>query len=185
MGRILTKTGIVNGQTILPGHVTQSIDVFTAQETYDLNHTGSYALTGSFLATTISGSHISSSGDLIGKDIIGETAVIDLIRSKDVFSIIDYSSPAPSTVSITPPGYIYIIDTSANPVTADISPSEELNKIIIIKDTGHGGAGGNYVTLSAGAGNIYTKSGNTGSIFVLPSSGSIQLACYLPDWWEI
>ena len=174
MGRILTKTGIVNGQTILPGHVTQSIDVFTAQETYDLNHTGSYALTGSFLATTISGSHISSSGDLIGKDIIGETAVIDLIRSK-----------APSTVSITPPGYIYIIDTSANPVTADISPSEELNKIIIIKDTGHGGAGGNYVTLSAGAGNIYTKSGNTGSIFVLPSSGSIQLACYLPDWWEI
>jgi hypothetical protein len=36
MANTLSKTGIINGQTIQVGHVTQSIDAFTGLTAYDI-----------------------------------------------------------------------------------------------------------------------------------------------------
>jgi len=47
MANTLSKTGITNGQTIQPSHVTQSIDAFTGTEAYDITLSGSLTLTGS------------------------------------------------------------------------------------------------------------------------------------------
>jgi hypothetical protein len=44
---ILSKTGITTGQTVEPGHVTQSIDAFTGIEAYDISLSGSFNMTGS------------------------------------------------------------------------------------------------------------------------------------------
>ena len=44
---ILSKTGITTGQTVEPGHVTQSIDAFTGIEAYDIFLSGSFNMTGS------------------------------------------------------------------------------------------------------------------------------------------
>ena len=46
MANTLSKTGITNGQTIQPSHVTQSIDAFTGTEAYDISLSGSLTLTG-------------------------------------------------------------------------------------------------------------------------------------------
>ena len=46
MAKTLSKTGITNGQTIQPSHVTQSIDAFTATDAYDISLSGSLTLTG-------------------------------------------------------------------------------------------------------------------------------------------
>jgi len=46
MAKTLSKTGITNGQTIQPSHVTQSIDAFTGTEAYDITLSGSLTLTG-------------------------------------------------------------------------------------------------------------------------------------------
>jgi len=47
MANTLSKTGITNGQTILPGHVTQSIDALNGSVAYDITISGSLTLTGS------------------------------------------------------------------------------------------------------------------------------------------
>jgi len=47
MANILSKSGILNGQTIQVGHVTQSIDAFTGTTAYDITLSGSLTLTGS------------------------------------------------------------------------------------------------------------------------------------------
>jgi hypothetical protein len=47
MANTLSKTGIINGQTILPIHVTQTIDALTATDAYDITISGSLTLTGS------------------------------------------------------------------------------------------------------------------------------------------
>jgi hypothetical protein len=44
---ILSKTGITTGNTVEPGHVTQSIDAFTGIEAYDISLSGSFNMTGS------------------------------------------------------------------------------------------------------------------------------------------
>jgi hypothetical protein len=36
MANTLSKTGIINGQTIQPFHVTQSVDAFTGLTAYDI-----------------------------------------------------------------------------------------------------------------------------------------------------
>jgi len=46
MANTLSKTGITNGQTIQPSHVTQSIDAFTGTEAYNITLSGSLTLTG-------------------------------------------------------------------------------------------------------------------------------------------
>ena len=47
MAKTLSKTGITNGQTIQPSHVTQSIDAFTATDAYDISLSGSSTVSGS------------------------------------------------------------------------------------------------------------------------------------------
>ena len=44
---ILSKTGITTGNTVEPGHVTQSIDAFSGLEAYDIFLSGSFNMTGS------------------------------------------------------------------------------------------------------------------------------------------
>ena len=47
MAKQLSKSGIATGDTIKPGHVTQSIDAFTGVDAYDLSLSGSLNITGS------------------------------------------------------------------------------------------------------------------------------------------
>lgn len=47
MAKTLSKSGIATGDTIEPGHVTQSIDAFTGVDAYDLTLSGSLDITGS------------------------------------------------------------------------------------------------------------------------------------------
>ena len=51
MANTLSKTGITDGSTIQPPHVTQSIDAFTGTEAYDITLSGSLTLTGSCTST--------------------------------------------------------------------------------------------------------------------------------------
>jgi hypothetical protein len=61
MAKTLSKTGITNGQTIQPSHVTQSIDAFTATEAYDISLSGSLTLdvNGGYQMTASSGNYTS------------------------------------------------------------------------------------------------------------------------------
>jgi hypothetical protein len=47
MAKILSKTGITNGDTIEVSHITQSIDALTGVEAYDITISGSLILSGS------------------------------------------------------------------------------------------------------------------------------------------
>ncbi len=47
MAKTLSKTGITTGNTVQPGHVTQSVDAFTGIEAYDISLSGSLNMTGS------------------------------------------------------------------------------------------------------------------------------------------
>lgn len=53
MAKILDKTNILLGNTILPGDISQSIDAFTGQEEYDVSLSGSFSLTGSLYLDNI------------------------------------------------------------------------------------------------------------------------------------
>ena len=61
MAKTLSKTGITNGQTIQPSHVTQSIDAFTATDAYDISLSGSLTLdvNGGYQMTASSGNYTS------------------------------------------------------------------------------------------------------------------------------
>jgi len=69
MANTLTKTGIINGQTILPGHVTQSIDALTGTLAYDITISGSLTLTGS--VSSLNG----FTGNLVGTSSWASNAV--------------------------------------------------------------------------------------------------------------
>jgi|GEM_PF-3090086 len=47
MANTLSKTGIVDGQVAIAGHVTQSVDAFTGEVAYDITISGSLTVTGS------------------------------------------------------------------------------------------------------------------------------------------
>ena len=51
MAKKLSKTGIVTNQLILPPQITQSINALTGVEPYDINVSGSLAITGSTTIT--------------------------------------------------------------------------------------------------------------------------------------
>lgn len=74
MAKTLSKTGISTSNTIQAWHVTQSIDVLTSIDAYNISISGSLVITGS---TNISGSltAISMSGD--GSSLTGITAEWD------------------------------------------------------------------------------------------------------------
>jgi hypothetical protein len=56
MALILNKIGITTGNTVEAYHVTQSIDAFTGIKAYDISLSGSFNMTGSLNAPTITGS---------------------------------------------------------------------------------------------------------------------------------
>ena len=51
MANTLSKSGILNGQTIQVGHVTQSIDAFSGTTAYDITLSGSLTIVGPLYAT--------------------------------------------------------------------------------------------------------------------------------------
>jgi hypothetical protein len=61
MANILSKTGITDGLTIQPHHVTQSIDAFTATAEYDISLSGSLVLdlNGGYQMTASAGNYTS------------------------------------------------------------------------------------------------------------------------------
>lgn len=80
----LSTTGIADGSQLFASHVTQSIDALKGTHAYNLNPSGTFALTGSFITSgsvnvsgsvTISGStHITGSTNITGSiKIIGST----------------------------------------------------------------------------------------------------------------
>jgi hypothetical protein len=60
---ILSKTGILNGQTIEEFHITQIIEALTAEQSYDISISGSLTITGSIIASE----DLSLSGDLVSR----------------------------------------------------------------------------------------------------------------------
>ena len=69
MANTLSKTGITNGNTILPGHVTQSIDALNGSVAYDIKISGSLTLTGS--VSSLNG----FTGDLVGTSSFASVAI--------------------------------------------------------------------------------------------------------------
>lgn len=59
--KTLTSTGIINGNPILPGQVTQSVDAFTGAEGYAITISGSFTLTGATTGSGVFSSSVSSS----------------------------------------------------------------------------------------------------------------------------
>ena len=59
--KTLTSTGIINGNPILPGQVTQSVDAFTGAEGYAITISGSFTLTGATTGSGVFNEAISSS----------------------------------------------------------------------------------------------------------------------------
>jgi hypothetical protein len=59
--KTLTSTGISNGNPILPGQVTQSVDAFTGAEGYAITISGSFTLTGATTGSGVFNEAISSS----------------------------------------------------------------------------------------------------------------------------
>ncbi len=79
MAKTLSKTGITDGSTIQPPHVTQSIDAFTGTEAYDISLSGSLTLTGSYTSIgdiTASG-NISASGNIIATEVTASKITSD------------------------------------------------------------------------------------------------------------
>lgn len=70
MANTLSKTGITNGQTILVGHVTQSIDALNGTTAYDITISGSLTLTGS--VSSLNG----FTGNLVGTASVATNASI-------------------------------------------------------------------------------------------------------------
>jgi hypothetical protein len=72
MAKKLSKVGIVTNQLVLPHQVTQSIDAFTGEEDYDINLSGSLAITGS---TTIKLGGLTISDSVLGPGSLNVTNI--------------------------------------------------------------------------------------------------------------
>ena len=72
MAKKLSKVGIVTNQLVLPHQVTQSIDAFTGDEDYDINLSGSLAITGS---TTIKLGGLTISDSILGPGSLNVTNI--------------------------------------------------------------------------------------------------------------
>jgi hypothetical protein len=100
---VLSKSGITNGATIQPSHVTQSVDAFTGLVSYDITLSGSFTLTGSLnqsgsirvsnavTASTFTGSFTGSfagplAGTASGAQYINNTSPSILISGSGTFS---------------------------------------------------------------------------------------------------
>lgn len=88
MANTLSKTGIINGQTILPGHVTQSIDAFTGTVEYDITISGSLDISNS-----------TNTGNLIGTASWSTNSVTALTATTASYVLNAVSSSFAATAS--------------------------------------------------------------------------------------
>lgn len=98
MAKTLSKTGITNGQTIQPSHVTQSIDAFTATDAYDISLSGSLTLdvNGGYQITASSGNYTSVM-DIGTGTLLNGTSITNVNGSITTF----YGTYAPITSSLS------------------------------------------------------------------------------------
>lgn len=73
MANTLSKTGITDGSTIQPAHVTQSIDAFTGTEAYDITLSGSltFDLNGGYEMTASAGNYVEEMDTITGSTLDG------------------------------------------------------------------------------------------------------------------
>tara|TARA_Y100000389_G_scaffold197001_1_gene230799 strand:+ start:678 stop:1505 length:828 start_codon:yes stop_codon:yes gene_type:complete len=73
MANTLSKTGITDGSTIQPAHVTQSIDAFTGTEAYDITLSGSltFDLNGGYNMTASAGNYVEEMDTITGSTLDG------------------------------------------------------------------------------------------------------------------
>ena len=151
MAKTLSKTGITNGQTIQPSHVTQSIDAFTATDAYDISLSGSLTLTGNQSVT--------------GSLIVSNSITSSKLTSDDGTLFLGYSGF--NNITIEDGGDLFI-----NAPDGQIEAIGSSNTQLLIGNTiqlkGSGSSPG--ITIAASSINLYqhvTASGN------ISSSGTI------------
>ena len=73
MANTLSKTGITDGSTIQPAHVTQSIDAFAGTEAYDISLSGSltFDLNGGYNMTASAGNYVEEMDSVTGSTLDG------------------------------------------------------------------------------------------------------------------
>jgi len=71
MANTLSKTGITDGSTIQPAHVTQSIDAFAGTEAYDITLSGSltFDLNGGYNMTASAGNYVEEMDSVTGSTL--------------------------------------------------------------------------------------------------------------------
>ena len=128
MANTLSKTGITNGNTILPGHVTQSIDALTGTQAYDITISGSLTLTGS----------VSSQNGFIG-DLVGTASLASVAVNADNATTSSYALTATSSSYASSGSY------SATAVSASYAATASSADTLIVR-TSLTASGLNYPT---------------------------------------
>lgn len=116
MANQLIKTGITTGQTIQPGHVTQSVDALTGTSAYDIKISGSLTLTGS--VSSLNG----FTGNLTGTSSWASNALIsNTVRPSNTVSDFGYTVPYLSGTGSTATLYYSATGPTYNPTTETIT----------------------------------------------------------------
>ena len=116
MANTLDKSGIINGQTIQPIHVTQTIDALTAADAYDITISGSLTLTGS--VSSLNG----FTGDLQGTaSRATEASITTQVRPSNTVSDFGYTLPYLSGTGSLATMYYSATGPTYNPTTETIT----------------------------------------------------------------
>ena len=116
MANTLDKSGIINGQTIQPIHVTQTIDALTAADAYDITISGSLTLTGS--VSSLNG----FSGNLQGTaSRATEASITTQVRPSNTVSDFGYTLPYLSGTGSLATMYYSATGPTYNPTTETIT----------------------------------------------------------------
>ena len=116
MANTLDKSGIINGQTIQPIHVTQTIDALTAADAYDITISGSLTLTGS--VSSLNG----FTGDLVGTaSRATEASITTQVRPSNTVSDFGYTLPYLSGTGSLATMYYSATGPTYNPTTETIT----------------------------------------------------------------
>jgi hypothetical protein len=116
MANTLDKSGIINGQTIQPIHVTQTIDALTAADAYDITISGSLTLTGS--VSSLNG----FTGNLIGTaSRATEASITTQVRPSNTVSDFGYTLPYLSGTGSLATMYYSATGPTYNPTTETIT----------------------------------------------------------------
>ena len=116
MANTLDKSGIINGQTIQPIHVTQTIDALTAADAYDITISGSLTLTGS--VSSLNG----FTGNLQGTaSRATEASITTQVRPSNTVSDFGYTLPYLSGTGSLATMYYSATGPTYNPTTETIT----------------------------------------------------------------